>query len=81
MDIVLNIIHDDRVFNRLPPLLEQCEKYGIKYKVWDACLDKKTVLECITESFRRIIQEVKDNGLREVFIAEDDLMFPSDESS
>lgn len=80
MDIVLNIIHDDRVFNRLPPLLEQCEKYGIKYKVWDACLDKKTVLECITESFRRIIQEVKDNGLREVFIAEDDLMFPSDGS-
>lgn len=78
MGIVLNIIHDDRIMDRLPPLLEQCEKYGIEYKVWEACLDKKTVLESITESFRRIIQEAKDNGLSEVFIAEDDLMLTSD---
>jgi len=78
MGIVLNIIHDDKTIDRLPPLLEQCEKYGIEYKIWQACIDKKTVLESITESFRRIIQEAKDNGLSEVYIGEDDLMLTCD---
>lgn len=79
MDLV-NVISDDRQFDRLPPLLEELKKYQIEHKIWDACIDKKTVLESITESFRRIIQEAKDNGLKRVIIAEDDLMFPSDGS-
>lgn len=72
----LNIIYDDRNFDRLPYLLEECERYGIEYKIWAACIDKKTVLESITESFRQIIQWAKDEGLKEVMIGEDDLTFP-----
>jgi len=75
---LVNIIYDDRQFDRLPYLLEECEKYGIEYKIWEACIDKKTVLESITESFRRIIQYAKDNSLERVIIAEDDLAFSSD---
>lgn len=76
--MVLNIIYDDRNFDRLPYLLEECEKYGIEYKIWDACIEKKTVLENITESFRRIVQYAKDNKLKEILIAEDDLHFVTD---
>jgi len=78
MGIVVNIIHDDRNFDRLPFVIEEFEKYGIEYKIWAACIDKKTVLESITESFRRIIQDAKDRGLKETFLAEDDLMFTCD---
>lgn len=76
--MVVNVIHDNRNFDRLPLLVEEFEKYGIDYKVCEACIDKKTVLESITESFRRIIQYAKDEGLKEICIAEDDLTFPCD---
>lgn len=77
MGIIVNCIHDDRSFYRLPQVIEEFEKYGIEYKIWPACIDKKTILESITESFRRIIQDAKDNGLKEVWIAEDDCFFVS----
>lgn len=75
---IINVIHDNRVFGRIEPLIEEFEKYGIEYKIHEACIDKKTVLESITESFRRIIQYAKDEGLSEIIIAEDDLHFPCD---
>jgi len=41
---LVNIVYDDRQFDRLPYLLEECEKYRIEYNIWEACIDKKTVL-------------------------------------
>ena len=76
----LNIIHDDRIIGRLDPLIEQCEKYGITYKVWPAIIDKKTVLQNITASHKMIVQWAKNNGLKEVCIAEDDLEFTCDDA-
>lgn len=76
--MILNIIHDDRVFGRIEPLIEELEKNKIQYNIRAACIDKKTVLESITESFRRIIQDAKDKGLSEVWIAEDDLTLSCD---
>jgi len=75
--MVLNIIYDNRVVDRLPLLLEDCNNCKIEYRIWEACIDKKTVTESITESFRRIIQWAKDNKMKEVFIAEDDLSIVS----
>jgi hypothetical protein len=76
----LNIIHDDRIIGRIEPLIEQCEKYGIGYKVWAAIIDKPKVLENITASHKMIVQWAKDNGLKEVCIAEDDLGFTCDDA-
>lgn len=76
--MILNIIHDNRQLDRLPSLIEQCIKYNIRYVIWEACIDKKNVLENITESFRRIIEHAKTNKLTEVLIAEDDCMFVCD---
>lgn len=80
MGVVLYIINDDRQLDRLPPLIEQCEKYGIDYEIVPACIDKKTILESITESFKRLVRFAKGTGMNEIWIAEDDLMFPSDGS-
>lgn len=76
MDTV-NIIHDDRFFDRLPPLIKELDCCKIDYTVWAACIEKKNVLENITESFRRIVQDAKDKGLKRVIIAEDDLTLTS----
>lgn len=80
MGVVLYIINDDRQLDRLPPLIEQCEKYGIDYEIVPACIDKKTILESITESFKRLVRFAKETRMNEIWIAEDDLMFPSDGS-
>lgn len=80
MGAVLYIINDNRQLDRLPPLIEQCEKYRIDYEIVPACIDKKTILESITESFKRLVRFAKETRMNEIWIAEDDLMFPSDGS-
>ena len=77
---ILNIIHDNRIIGRIEPLIEQCERYGIGYKVWAAIIDKPKVLENITASHKMIVQWAKYNGLKEVCIAEDDLGFTCDDA-
>lgn len=74
--MVLNIIHDSRYFERMVFLLEELNKHGITdYKIWEAITDRKTVVESINASHKMIVQWAKDNGMDEVLIGEDDLMF------
>lgn len=73
----LNIIHDNRLFNRLEPLVEEMHRQGINYKIWDAVECKDSVIKSINLSHKQIVQYAKDNGLKEIAIGEDDLFFPA----
>lgn len=74
----LNIIHDNRFFERFGLLMYELERQGITdFKIWDAIIDRKTVVESINASHKMIVRWAKENNLKEVLIAEDDLMFPN----
>jgi hypothetical protein len=72
----MNIIHDDRFFERFDLLKSELETQGITdYKIFPAIIDRKTVVESINASFKAIVLDAKERGLKEVMIAEDDLYF------
>jgi hypothetical protein len=56
-------------------LIELFKKHDIEFELWDAIIDKKTVVESISASHKMIVQYAKDNGLSEICIAEQDLYF------
>lgn len=73
----VNVIYDSRRFEKYDLLMSEFESQGIDdYKIWD-CIMLPNVVESISESFKMIIQKAKDNGLKEVCLAEDDVMFPN----
>lgn len=73
----IQILYDwRRMPDRLPLILKECDAQGMgPYKVWHP-VEAKTVVESINLSFKQIIQYAKEEGFKEVCIAEDDLMFP-----
>lgn len=80
--MTLNVIH-------LPndPLLPHREKRELSfkkqfseqgitdYKVWDGIIDKQLPFRGICRAFKRIIAHAKMMGLKQVIIAEDDILF------
>lgn len=73
----LNIIHDSRLIERREPLIEEMNRQGIKYKIWDSVECKDSVVKSINLSHKQIVQYAKDNGIKEIAIGEDDLVFPA----
>jgi hypothetical protein len=73
----INILFDDRRYERYHPLMEELERQGIEnFRFWPAIL-KGNVVESINAGFKQIIQWAKDEGLKEVIICEDDVYFPA----
>src|ERR1700744_1364832 len=71
----LNIIWDSRRPEKWEPLMAELSTQGITdYEIW-SCLILPEVVESISASHKMIVQDAKDKGLKEVCIAEDDLMF------
>ena len=71
----LNIIYDDRRFERYAPLINELLRQGIAdYKFWNP-IYHKDVVTSINLSHKQIVLWAKLVGLKEVCIAEDDLMF------
>ena len=75
----LNIIFDERRPERYYPLLGEFERQKITDFEIFPCIIRPKVLESITSSFKMIVMLAKDNGLKEVAIGEDDLMFPAED--
>lgn len=71
----LNIIHLPKRVDRYNDLVEQMHQQGIKYKLWDGEVVRKSRKTGITRSHKKIVQHAKDNNLPYVFIAEDDIVF------
>lgn len=71
----INIIYDNRHSERYDLLLNQFAEQGITdFKFWH-CLIYNDVVESINASHKMIVKYAKDIGLKEICIAEDDLMF------
>ena len=71
----LNIIYDARRVEKYEPLIKELEGQGITDFEIFPCLMFPEVVHSINASHKMIVQDAKDKGLPEVFIAEDDLMF------
>lgn len=72
----LNIIYDNRWDKDYGRLLGEFIEQGItKYKFWDAIVNKDSVVGSINASHKMIVRWAKENGLKDVAIAEQDLHF------
>lgn len=74
--LTVNVIYDNRRYEDYDRLIELFKKHGIEYEFFIAVIDKKTVVESINASHKKIVQYAKDQGWKEVCIAEQDLDFP-----
>lgn len=73
----LNIIYDARRFEKYHPMMEELERQGIDdFEIWP-CIMYPDVVQSINASHKMIVQDAKEKGLPECFIAEDDVMFPA----
>lgn len=72
----IHIIHDSRRQERYEPLIETLRLNDVKdYEIFP-CIIKDPVVSAINASHKMIVSMAKEQGLKEVCIAEDDLMFP-----
>lgn len=75
----LNIIFDSRRHEKYEPLISELSKQNIcDYEIWP-CLLLPDVVQSINASHKMIVNDAKERGIDEVFIAEDDLYFPADD--
>lgn len=76
MTDTLNIIHLTKREDRLKLLLAQLENQNItNYKLWEGEEVKSSRRTGICRSHKKIVQYAKDNNLKRVIIAEDDISF------
>lgn len=76
--MTLHIIHDSRRVERYSPLIAELKRQNIEDFEIFPCLIYDNVVRSINASHKMIVRIAKEQGLPEVFIAEDDLCFPSD---
>jgi len=79
--MTINMLYDDRRPEKLDNIMYELQRQKIYnyLKLWRAViLNNKSVVESINAGHKRIVQFAKDQGFPEVCIAEDDLMFPSE---
>jgi hypothetical protein len=79
---LINIIFDSRRIEKYDPLIAELKRQGLiedDYEIWP-CLLLNTVVESINASHKMIVRKAKEEGLKEVCIAEDDLEFTSSNS-
>jgi hypothetical protein len=60
---------------RYEPLIKGLAEQGAEYKLWDAVRRRESIVRSINESHKNIVRAAKEQGLPEVCIGEDDLMF------
>jgi len=74
--MTLNIIYDERNYERYDPLMQTLSEQGITdFVLHPATVDVSSVVRSINLSHKKIVQQAKDSGLKECIIGEDDLMF------
>ena len=83
MGYVINIILDKRTpEDDYPRLIGEFIKQSVtpKYKFWEATVLSHSVIDSIAASHKKIVQWAKDNDLKEVCIAEQDMYFTCPDS-
>lgn len=73
----VNIILDARRVEKYEPLMQELKRQQIRKVEIVPCIMIPNIVESISESFKMIIRNAKDAGLKEVCIMEDDVMFPN----
>ncbi len=76
----LHIIFDDRRIERYHPLMDGLEEQGITDFELHPCTVLPDVVASINASHKAIVRMAKEQGLKEVCIAEDDLMWTAKDS-
>jgi hypothetical protein len=72
----INIIYDSRHSDDYERLLNEFSEQGITdFKFWDAVVLTDSIVNSIAASHKMIVQYAKDNGIKEICIAEQDLTF------
>lgn len=74
--LIVNVIYDNRRMEDEDRLINMFKEHSIDFALWDAIIDKKTVVESISASHKMIVSWAKSNEWPEVCIAEQDLYFP-----
>ena len=75
----INIIHDCRRSEKYPLLIAELSRQGLTeedYEIWP-CIVSGTVIESINASHKMIIQKAKDEGMDDICVMEDDVLFPA----
>lgn len=72
----LNVIFDERRIEKYEPLIAELKKHKIKYEIWP-CILSRNVVSAINASHKMIVRDAKEKGLKECFVAEDDVFFPA----
>lgn len=76
MGILVNIIHNRDYPKRKEILLKELESQNItNYQLWDAVHDVNSVEAGINKAHKQIVKWAKEEGLKEVYIFEDDIKF------
>ena len=78
--MILNVIYDSRRGEKYDLLISELESNKVDYKIWEAEVQKESVVSSINASHKNIVRWAKENNLKEVAIAEDDIWFTCDES-
>jgi hypothetical protein len=73
----LHIIFDDRKIEKYDPLITELKRQRITDFEIFPCILRPNVVASINASHKMIVRMAKESGLKEVCIAEDDLMFKS----
>lgn len=71
---VVNIIHLPRREDRMLNIIRQAETQGFEYRLWEG-IEQGNAMRDIGDSHKQIVQFAKENGMPEILIGEDDLMF------
>lgn len=74
--MTINIIHDIRLLDRYGLLIDELHRQEVyDYKIWNCIEDKGSVIRSINLSHKAIVRYAKEQWLKEIAIAEDDLQF------
>lgn len=75
----INIIHDSRRPEKYPLLIAELTRQGLTdddYDIWP-CMLVGSVIESINASHKMIIQKAKEEGMEDICVMEDDVLFPA----
>lgn len=77
--MIVHVIYDERRLEKWEPLMQEFKRQGIKeFTVWKPEV-RKTAVESINATHKAIVRWAKENKVKELAIAEDDLMFCGDD--
>lgn len=79
MDIIPNILFDDRRMELYDVIVEEMKRQGIKEYKWHSPIFEGSVVHSINISQKKIVREAKERGDKTCVIFEQDIWFPAED--